>query len=242
MVGFEHFYLYNNNSADDYLSALAPYRREGWVTLHDWPQSPAFPAADEHCIATHGHEARWIAFLDDDEFLYPVLGDDVRKVLRTYAEYPGFVVHWLMFGSSGHDRRPDGLVIENYVRRSPQINGHIKSIVDPRRVVSPQSTHCWIYEDGAFAVDENRKPVLTFESTPATGDVLRINHYWSKSREDGERKFSRGSVDAWGVENPRSMKFWEQSQRSLNAMEDREIQRFLPELKARLARRGRVLP
>jgi hypothetical protein len=24
MVGFEHFYLYNNNSTDDYLGALAP--------------------------------------------------------------------------------------------------------------------------------------------------------------------------------------------------------------------------
>ncbi len=48
IVGFEHFYLYNNNSTDDYLSALRPYRDEGSVTLYEWPFTPAFPTADEH--------------------------------------------------------------------------------------------------------------------------------------------------------------------------------------------------
>src|SRR6266849_2214605 len=106
IVGFEHFYLYNNNSTDDYLGALAPYREEGSVTLYEWPEIPAFPKSDEHCVARHRHEARWIAFLDDDEFLFPIKGADVRKVLKRYEAYPAVAVHWLMFGSSGHLRRP----------------------------------------------------------------------------------------------------------------------------------------
>lgn len=64
MVGFEHFYLYNNNSTDDYRRALAPYCEEGSVTLYEWPHVPAFPKSDEHCVAHHRHEARWIAFLN----------------------------------------------------------------------------------------------------------------------------------------------------------------------------------
>ncbi len=110
IVGFEHFYLYNNNSTDDYLGELAPYREEGSVTLYEWPEVPAFPKSDEHCVAHHRHEARWIAFLDDDEFLFPVKGTDVRKILKRYESFPAVAVHWLTFGSSGHVRRPQGLV------------------------------------------------------------------------------------------------------------------------------------
>ena len=46
MVGVEHFYLYNNNSTDNYQEALAPYVRDGLVTLHEWPHVPAVPGAD----------------------------------------------------------------------------------------------------------------------------------------------------------------------------------------------------
>jgi len=41
-------------------------------------------------------------------------------------------------------------------------------------------------------------------------------------------------VDQWGVENPRSMKLWHDFDRGMNAVEDREILRFVPALKRRL--------
>jgi hypothetical protein len=237
IVGFEHFYLYNNNSTDDYLGALAPYRDEGTVTLYDWPGTPAFPKADQHCLAHHQHEARWIAFLDDDEFLFPVRDADVRKILRKYEQYPALAVHWLMFGSSGHLRRPKGLVLENYLLRSDSISPIIKSIVNPRRVAAAASTHHWLYRNGNVASDENERPAETSQSVPATAQVLRINHYWSKSLEDGENKVARGPVDQWAIENPRSMELWHEFDSGMNQVEDREILRFLPELKRRLAAR-----
>lgn len=240
IVGFEHFYLYNNNSTDDYLDALAPYRDEGTVTLYDWPDTPAFPKADQHCLAHHQHEARWIAFLDDDEFLFPARGSDVRKILRKYEPYPALAVHWLMFGSSGHLRPPEGLVLENYLLRSDSISPIIKSIVNPRRVAAPASTHHWLYRNGNVASDENEQPAETSQSVPATAQVLRINHYWSKSLEDGEKKVARGPVDQWTIENPRSMELWHEFDSGMNQVEDREILRFLPELKRRLAARSRV--
>lgn len=238
LVGFEHFYLYNNNSTDDYLKALALYRDEGSVTLYEWPQTPAFPKADEHCVTHHRHEARWIAFLDDDEFLFPTRGDDVRKVLRRYEPYPALAVHWLMFGSSGHLRRPEGLVLENYLLRQEEVSPIIKSIVNPRRIVASANTHHWRYQNRAIAPDENERPVETSRSLPATAEVLRINHYWSKSLEDGESKVARGAVDQWTVENPRSMQQWHEFDGRLNKVEDREILRFVPELKRRLEARA----
>jgi len=234
IVGFEHFYLYNNNSTDDYLGALAPYREEGSVTLYEWPEIPAFPKSDEHCVARHRHEARWIAFLDDDEFLFPIKGADVRKVLKRYEAYPAVAVHWLMFGSSGHLRRPEGLVLENYLYRQRDVSPIIKSIVNPRRIVAANSPHHWHYKNQELASDEKERPVKASSSTPATVGILRINHYWSKSLEDGQNKIARGAVDRWAAENPRSMKLWHEFDRRLNEVEDREILRFLQELKRRL--------
>jgi glycosyl transferase family 92 len=237
MVGFEHFYLYNNNSTDDYRGALAPYCEEGSVTLYEWPDIPAFPKSDEHCVAHHRHEARWIAFLDDDEFLFPANGTDIRKILRRYEAYPALAVHWVMFGSSGHVRRPDGLVLENYLYRQQDVSRAIKSIVNPRRIAASRSTHYWLYKHRQLAADENELPVKGWTSTPATAEVLRINHYWSKSLEDGQNKVARGPVDQWTAENPRSMELWHKFDKALNAVEDREILRFVPALKRRLEAR-----
>ena len=238
IVGFEHFYLYNNNSTDEYKKALAPFCAEGLVTLYEWPQTPAFPTADEHCVANHQHEARWIAFLDDDEFLFPTSSENVRKVLRKYEPYPALAVHWLMFGSSGHVQRPEGLVLENYLRRAESPSPIIKSIVNPRRVAASASTHHWIYRNGHVGSDENERPVPTSQCVPATVDVLRINHYWSKSQEDGEHKVARGAVDQWTTDNPRSMELWHEFDSGFNQVEDREILRFVPELKRMLEARA----
>jgi len=150
-----------------------------------------------------------------------------------------------MFGSSGHLRRPEGLVLENYLLRAKGVSPSIKSIVNPRRVAASANTHYWLYKNGDIAPDENERPVETSRSIPATTEVLRINHYWSKSLEDGENKIARGTVDQWGVENPRSMKLWHDFDRGMNAVEDREILRFVPALKRRLevrAQRTRRAP
>lgn len=242
IVGFEHFYLYNNNSTDNYLEALGPYREEGSVTLYEWPDTPAFPKADEHCVAHHRDEARWIAFLDDDEFLFPTRSEDVRKILRRYEPYPALAVHWLMFGSTGHLRRPEGLVLENYLLRADSVSPIINSIVNPRRVAASANTHQWLYQNGNIASDENERPVQTSQSVPATAEVLRINHYWSKSLEDGENKVARGAVDRWAMENPRSMQLWHEFDSGMNQVEDREILRFVPALKRRLEARARRRP
>lgn len=238
LVGFEHFYLYNNNSADDYKAALKPYIHAGIVTLVEWPESPAFPKSYEDCLARHKHEARWIAFLDDDEFLFPAKRNDLRKVLRAYQRYPAVGVHWFIFGSSGRLKPPAGLMSETYLLREDGVNRHIKSIVNPRRVVRPLDTHHFLYQFSEWAVDERKRPIEGPKPMPAAADILRINHYHSKSLEDAEKKVIRG--EQVHKVSPYSMEAWHRSDQSLNAVEDLCIQRFVPELKRRLeARTGR---
>ena len=49
----------------------------------------------------------------------PATGGSIREILlrRTYADYSAILLQWLVFGPSGHQCPPDGLVIENYIRR-----------------------------------------------------------------------------------------------------------------------------
>ena len=238
LVGVEHFYLYNNNSEDDYQSVLAPYLRDGLVTLHEWPHVPASPGAEEHCVANYGRHSRWIAFLDDDEFLFPVQGGTLARALEPYKKYPAVAVYWVMFGSNGHQQRPEGLVISNYTRKQEAPEPTIKSVVNPRRILRAKpSTHYWIYKYGEQGVDECFTPTKNSRKNKTSTEIFRINHYWSKSYEDGLAKFSRGNVDQWGEDNPRTMDTWREVDSTINAVEDTLILRYEAELKARLAAR-----
>jgi Glycosyltransferase family 92 len=131
MVGVEHFYLYNNESSDGYAAVLRPYQDAGLVTLHDWPGGAQQTPIYEHCTETYRRQARWIAYIDDDEFLFPVAGEDLRSKLTRYEDYAGIAVCRTVFGTSGHEKRPEGLVLESYTRRQAALGTKIKSIVNP---------------------------------------------------------------------------------------------------------------
>jgi Glycosyltransferase family 92 len=189
LAGVERFFLYDNRSSDDHREVLRPYLEDGSVVIEDWPQFPGQLEAYDHCIATHGSESRWIAFIDIDEFVFSPTGRPVPEQLRALEEWPGVGVNWALFGPSGHAEQPPGLVIENYVQRliTPQ-NRVIKSIVDPSRVSRCASAHHFLYEDG-LAADENGYPIGPGHFTNSISiERLRVNHYYSKSESEFSRK------------------------------------------------------
>ena len=201
LVGVERFFLYDNGSTDDHRDVLAPYVDEGIVVVHDWPMpfrgrrgsGGALQRAFDHCLAAHREDARWIAFLDIDEFLFSPTGTALPTLLREYEEYAAVCVSRAEFGTSGHRTRPDGLVIANFVHRRPvRPDDHVpvKSIVDPRRTVLSRGPHTFDYRQGS-AVDENRRPVEQLDWNglkPVSWSRFRIHHYGSKSEEEAERK------------------------------------------------------
>ena len=127
-----------------------------------------------------------------------------------------------------------------YLLREQRVSPIIKSIVNPRRIAASRSTHHWLYRNDELASDESERPVKGSSSAPAAVEILRINHYWSKSLEDGKNKIARGAVDDWALKNPRPMELWYKFDAACNAVEDREILRFVPEPKRRLEMRRAV--
>jgi hypothetical protein len=184
LVGVERFFLYDHDSTDGGAELLAPYVEEGIVVLHDWPVHPGLLEANQDCIERHRDDARWISFMDIDEFLFSPTGAAVPDVLRRFDHLPGLGIPWALFGTSGHVTRPPGLVIENYTVRTnqPRRVRWFKSIVDPSRVYRARGPHVFGYTD-----DRTIYPVPAF----APFDLLRINHYWTKSEEDFKEKLAR---------------------------------------------------
>jgi SAM-dependent methyltransferase len=196
LVGVERFFLYNHASLDGHREALAPYLEDGLVTLEDWPDVPAAQTdMYNHCLAHHGSESRWIAFLDTDEFLFSPTGEQLPGLLAEYEQWPGLVANWAIFGTSGHRTRPPGLVIESYRWRNDEPdeprNKIFKCIVDPARVTRCLDPHSFEFTDGGF-VDERKRPVEGQFTERPLYSRIRINHYYTRSEEECAHKYARG--------------------------------------------------
>jgi|GEM_PF-981914 methyltransferase, FkbM family len=230
IVGVERFYLYNNNSTDNTIDILQPYVQSGEVILHDWPVTPGQMSAYEHCLSAYKNESEWIAFIDLDEFLFPTEKDDLKEVLKEFDGVAGVVVNQLYFGSSGHEFRPEGLQIEHFTKRSADncdSNKCVKSIVRSQQVLGPSCPHFFIPSSkDRFLVTENREPLSSSISEKKSVQKLRINHYFTRSKQEMKAKVMRG--DAFFP--------WQKAlsvleARDCNEVEDLTIQRFVPRVR-----------
>jgi hypothetical protein len=238
LVGVERFFLYDNESTDDHREVLAPYVAQGVVVVHEWPVKPGQMSAYQHCLAKHGGESRWIAFIDLDEFLFSPTLRPVPEILTDFEQYPAVAVNWAMFGSSGHRTRPPGLAIESYERRKrypPDSTEHVKCIVDPRRAIRCTGPHTFDYDEG-IAVNEAHRPLdkrpFSF-SGPVSFELLRINHYARRSDEQFRSKLARGRAGGPGLKSFPEQHH-ERREAKLNAVRDDTIKAYLPALREAL--------
>jgi Glycosyltransferase family 92 len=165
--GVDHFYLYDNNSSDEPHRVLREFIAAGKVTLNQWQflfDDSAQIRAFQHCLKNYGAGSRWIAFIDIDEFLFsPVI--NLQEAMRDFEAYPGIVVHWQCYGSSGHQEICDGGVVRNYLYRAPSSwvrNRRVKSIVNPAKTVDPNGVHYFSFSEGECAVNEKGDKVYPY--------------------------------------------------------------------------------
>ncbi|WP_022932663.1 glycosyltransferase family 92 protein [Treponema bryantii] len=115
IVGVEHFYLYNNNSEDNYETVLAPYISDGTVTLIQWPQNQAQMQCYHDGIERFKNETEWLSFIDIDEFIVPNSTDNIYEFLKPFQKkFPVVIAYWKMFGTGGMlSRDTNGLVTKD---------------------------------------------------------------------------------------------------------------------------------
>ena len=239
LLGVEHFYLYNNNSEDNFIQVLQPYITTGIVTLIDWPTIPGQQASYEDFYKKYRHETQWVSFLDLDEFICPLKYLDIPSWLQKFKKYPIIMIYWKMFGTSGHlEHDYSKLVIEQYINSWDKLTdigklfyntdydicNFFKGMMHSFEV-SHLGAHIPPINQYGYFVKYNIHRYNNKE------DEIQCNHYWSKAYINYEAKHKRGSA-AFG----KSWKTFEKFllHENFNRGSDYSIFRYLIQLKLKM--------
>lgn len=110
LIGVDHFWLYNDNSKDDWNSVLQPYIDEGVVEFCDWSfgrkegkswfhiQTSAYKDGLKKALG----KTRWVALIDADEFILPMQNRSLKECLeKHYKAASAIHITWRQFGTGG---------------------------------------------------------------------------------------------------------------------------------------------
>ena len=180
--GVDHFYIYDNESSDNIKEVLQPYIEKGLVTYETVAgrylelQTNIY----NETIEKYKNESKWIAPLDTDEFAYAPNYATLSEYLKDNEKYDQIAMKWYIYGNSGHETRPNGLVIENYNMRERKPSGPTKAFVKGTKVL-------YMLVHKHSVVGKTKYPDL---------DEIRCNHYFGKSVEEfRNKKMKRGAID-----------------------------------------------
>jgi hypothetical protein len=199
LIGVSRFVIYDNLSTDATRRILdaVPFRDE--IDVHTVADESAQKFAFRDAIKRYRDRLDWVAFLDGDEFIVP-LGE--TSLLDKLVEFEargidGFGIHWRIFGSSGHNVRPAGLVTRCFTRRAEDGfwgNRHVKSIVRLPTVQKMVTQHYFSLR-GTYLLDNGAKAPADFEGQAPEASFTQgfaIHHYITKSRAQCLKKIARG--------------------------------------------------
>lgn len=188
-MGFNQFYIYAHQCTDGMVETLKKLAVHYPIVIkeifEDTPQIPAYlDSARQHLP-----NVDWMAYIDGDEFLFPVQHDNIAQALQGYNDksLSALGAYWICYGSSGHLQEPTGLITENFTRHSHpdfKINRHVKTIVKGGLIAdAPWAVSTHVFETPHGTVDELLRPIAkgwSWEHEPSH-TVFRINHYVTQS-------------------------------------------------------------
>jgi hypothetical protein len=193
----EHVFLYDNGSDDALHEVIEPWVNHGLVTLVHWPLPGGQMDAYSHALRFYGASVDWLAFIDVDEFVVPLVDDDIPTLLARWPEAADVRVPRVDFGFSGQRTPPEALTIEAFTGvadvfgRDPDKPPRVKTILRPGSV-SAMGIHTATVADRP--VDAEGRPVPEATVGPACHPYVQLNHYYTRSFEEFEAKRFRGSA------------------------------------------------
>jgi hypothetical protein len=240
-LGADHVFLYDNGSTDETATILEPYINHGLLTLLEWPLPGGQADAYNHALRFFGPSVDWLAFIDVDEFLVPLVDDDLPSLLERFDDAADIRVPRREFGFSGHRSRPDGLVIEAYTGiadvfgRDPALGPRVKTVARSQAMAAI-GIHTSTVADVPASGGDAGGPAFPMRSVrKAIEGLAQLNHYYTRSFEEFEAKRFRGSATG-RIARP-AVPF------ELPTLEvDTSAHRFIPATKAMMARIHSLAP
>lgn len=212
LMGFRDIFIADNDSDDGTWELLQVLEKLGYLKCFRFPdppeQRPQLPAYAE-LMRRFGSQVDWMAFIDADEFIWPTNGE--RSAIPSLAglaarpEIGAIALNWALYGSSWHLNHAAGLVTERFqrcARRTQRSNEHFKTVLRTAAWSGEfKNPHLPRLDATWWVMHANGTPVLPNArkgsglSGEVVWDVLRLNHYAVKSRQEfDERKQPKGRV------------------------------------------------
>ncbi|MCM1141994.1 MAG: glycosyltransferase family 92 protein [Muribaculum sp.] len=239
LIGVEHFYLYNNNSTDNYKEILQPYVDKGIVTLTEWPEPHGQLSAYADCYQRRKDEVHWLGYIDADEFVNLQRDNSLQSMLRRYRNYSALQLQWRHFGTSGLIE-DSGLVIEDFTAAWPWLCNVGKTFINNNYKFSLISCHFHVARFlgiPLYPVNDRKfpSPYLTWLWRRGLGKTAYLNHYFSKSYSwyDYKDRKRTSALSAKNAKVKRSEGRFELHELN-NFTRDFSIQRWLVFLKLRM--------
>lgn len=203
LLGFDKFYIFDNDSTDHLKLKLQKYIKQGLVDYKVIHGKARQMDAYNLALKKSQKESKYLAILDADEFVFQL--DPQNSILyflnHTFKADPqigGVGINWLVFGSSCYVKKPQGLVTQKFLYRSKYSFSHnelIKTICDPRKVAGILNPHYVEYKKGYYAVNTLGEYIKGPKTKNDVKMPVRINHYFTKSKEEFLEKRARGMAD-----------------------------------------------
>ena len=184
-IGIDHFFIYDNESK-------IPVKSDDDITVTLWTDNNHASQCRAYldCCKKHS-DYDYIAFIDTDEFIimkdYTNLKDYIQNLP---VKFDGFGLSWRFYGQPKlyfEERKP--MVDYIYYHEDK----HIKSIVNPKKVVNFLTPHNARLTSGAY-IDELGNRINGPWNTH-TSKTIWIKHTWTRSLPEFREKLARGSGD-----------------------------------------------
>lgn len=247
--GFDHIYLVNDHSSDNFLCILEPYIKSKYVTLYHVPDVHSDASAQKWAFnkvffSTAINKCTWFMHLDLDEFITTRDNITVKEKVNTvFKDYDFIRIPWLLFGSNGTENIPASAIktftkrmnleynSELYLNDNIQVktlyrSSKIKWYLGSPMVHSP-------YTEGKYTLSTFSKPdtglFLGFGYTGCSEDDVNshhlvINHYRLQSREFWLKvKCTRGDSNGVGYLQNRVADKFDELNKYYNAIEDTHL-------------------
>lgn len=188
-VGFDHVFIYDNNSKEP-IEIAKDLKR--FVQIIDWKDSEFGSQSRAYLDACKRFgKYHYLAFLDVDEF-YMSNTMNVKNDIDDLNYPPALGIYWRIYGNPNpfETRQP----IENYIHWHG--DKHIKSIIDPSFVKSFPDPHKaeLIRSLNKYYIDENRYQI-TSPIGVHTSNNIWIKHVFTRSRQEFAEKIERGDAN-----------------------------------------------
>jgi glycosyltransferase involved in cell wall biosynthesis len=242
LLGFDHIVVYDNESTDETPEVLASLEEQGWLRARPWqapPDAHAQRLAYKDGLRRLRKGFAWVAMIDLDEFIVLPQHDTIHDFVADFESFDAIAMNWKVFGTSGCHEREPGLVIERFQRCAKLAhsgNHNVKTLARPRTIQKPN------VHNHKFRPDVTYRTVLGEEIPEDVGksrlvshDVIRVNHYFTKSREEWDAKVARGRATkpSGHPEKFRTERHFEMHDR--NEDQEHDILRLVPQVKQMLS-------